>query len=196
MAPDSPPPEMGHRRPTEPATTSTPGHREGKGQREGPRQEGGERHQVTGTHPREQGTAGNTTPGQEIIGGPPTLGAGQGGDTEGGGREDGARKDTPHRRDRHRPNPPHPVNTVRPPGDTVTGTGAPVHVTDHLPKHTPTTTRHRSREPTAREPHPVAPTQGTTENLPLHPNRQATTPATFHRRGHYADTRARALEGK
>ena len=97
------------------------------------------------------------------------------------------------------PTPPHPPTSSQhretPRGhqdqdqDTRTRDRAP-------PRHTPTTTRHRSPELTAREPHRVASTQGTTENLPLHPNRQVTTPATFRRKGHHTDTRARAPEGK
>ena len=128
MAPNSPSPGMGHQRPTDLATSPPPGHRKGKGQREGPRQEGRERHKVRGMHLREKGTASNTTWGQGITGGPPTMGAGQGGghtNTEGGGREEG------RRRDRHPPSPPHPVDTARPPGDTGTGTRTPGHPTDH-----------------------------------------------------------------
>ena len=190
---------MGRQRHTDLATTPRPGHREGKGQREGPPQEVRGRHQVTGTHPREQGTAGNTTWGQGMTGGPAILGAGQGAghtNTEGGGREDGQMRDTTHRRERHRPTPPTPSRHRKTPRghrdqDRDTGTH------DRPPqRHTPTTTSHRSREPTAREPHRVAHTQETTENLPPHPNRQATTRATFHCKGHHIDRRTRAPEGQ
>ena len=78
VAPDHPPRGMGHRRPTDLATTPPPGHQKGKGQREDRRKGGEGRHKVTGTRPQEQGTEGSTTRGQAPTGGPPTLGEGKG----------------------------------------------------------------------------------------------------------------------
>ena len=129
MAPDSQPPCMGHRRPTHFATTPTPGHQEGKTQREGPEEEGGERHQVRGTHPREQGTAGNRTPGQGITEGHQHWEQDRAGIRKWedarmviGGTQNTGGTDNP---------PPNSVNGARPPGNNWTGNGTPESSTDH-----------------------------------------------------------------
>ena len=109
---DPRPQGMGHRRPTDLATTPPPAHRKGRGQREGPRQGGEERPKVTGRRPQEQGTGGNTTRGQGTTRGPPKLGKGEARvhGTEGKGATTGTRTRTTKegRTTPQRPAPPHP----------------------------------------------------------------------------------------
>ena len=78
---------------------------------------------MTGTHPGEQGTGGNTSQEPMTGGGPPTPGEGKDRGHNAGerGRYKDRRQcthprrgDAPHRREQHHQNLPHPVNAGRP----------------------------------------------------------------------------------
>ena len=114
VAPDHPPPSMGHRCLEGVATTPPPPHREGKGQREGLRQGADERRKVAGRRPQGQGCGGNATRGQETTKGP-GKGRARGRGTEGEGATTGTRA---HTQEGHAttegPAPPHPESTAQP----------------------------------------------------------------------------------
>ena len=148
VAPDHPPPGMGHQRPTGFAATPPPAHGKGKGQREGLRQRGDKSPISTGRRPQGQGTGGYTTRGQGSTGGPPTREKrkARGHGTWGEGATMGTR--THITKEGHTtleepapPHPPYPIDTARPRRDKANQT----HQADH-----PAGARAPRRAPAAR----------------------------------------------
>ena len=138
VAPDHPPPGMGHWRPTGSTTTPPPPDRESKGR---PRQGVEERPKVAGTGRHGQGTGGNTTRGRETTN-RPGKGEARGRGTRG---ERATTSTRAHTQDGHattdEPAPPGPQST---PHDPQWGTSA--------------KPRCRNTNLTPQEPHRIAPT--------------------------------------